>query len=79
MSFLDSSVVREESLGAHGDYMNACVCILFPLKFLKKSIYSSVQCLFIGGVPPNGLNLAAKRGSNAMTASDWSILGENAI
>ena len=34
---------------------------------------------FIGGVPPNGLNPAAKRGSNEMTASDWSILGENEI
>ena len=32
-----------------------------------------------GGVPPNGLNLAAKRGSNKMKLSDWSILGENAI
>ena len=49
-----------------------------PVEIKKKSIYSSVQCFFIGGTQ-NGLNLAAKRGSNEMTASDWSILAENAI
>ena len=35
--------------------------------------------VFLLGGTQNGLNLAAKRGSNEMTASDWSILAENAI
>ena len=34
---------------------------------------------FYWGGTQNGLNLAAKRGSNEMTASDWLILAENAI
>ena len=37
-----------------------------------------MQCFLLGGTQ-NDLNLAAKRGSDKMTASDWSILVENAI
>ena len=52
----------------------------FPVKIFKKFDLLERAMFFIGGGgTPNGLNLAAKRGSNKMTASDWSISGENAI
>ena len=50
----------------------------FPVEIFKKFDLLERPMFFMGGTP-NCLNLAAKRGSNKMTASDWSILGENAI
>ena len=61
--------------------MNTCGPMyshLFPVEILKKFDLLERAMFFIEGTP-NGLNLAAKRGSNNMTASDWSILGENGI
>ena len=63
--------------------MNTCSPMYmhpFPVEIFKKfDLLERPMFFYWGGVPPNGLNLAAKRGSNKMTASDWSILGENAI
>ena len=61
--------------------MNTCGPVYmhpFPVEIFKKFDLLERAMFFIGGTP-NGLNPAAKRGSNEMMASDWSILGENAI
>ena len=52
----------------------------FPVEIFKKfDLLERAMFFYWGGGTQNGLNLAAKRGSNEMTASDWSILAENAI
>ena len=53
----------------------------FPVEiFIKFDLLERAMFFYWGGGgTQNGLNLAAKRKSNEMTASDWSILAENAI
>ena len=51
----------------------------FPVEILKKFHLLERAMFFYWGGTQSGLNLAVKRGSDEMTASDWSILAENSI